>query len=147
MRRRQFLQLVANSALASGFPAISAEAAASVSNTISDIPILNWQPRSDWISVKSTGAVGDGKADDTNALQKAFDLIKRGTTIYFPPGVYRLTRTLLINSPDKLALYGVLLVGHGRRTRLVWDGADGSAMIREEGMGYSRWVGFDLDGT
>lgn len=147
MRRRQFLQLLANGAMVSGFPGISATAAAGVPERIAEIPILNWEPRSDWISVKTTGAVGDGKADDTKALQRAFDLIKRGTTIYFPPGVYRLTCTLLINSPDKRALHGVLLVGHGRETRLVWDGPDGSAMIREEGMGYSRWVGFDLDGA
>ena len=147
MRRRQFLNLILKGAMISEFPVLAADAAAGIPNRIPEIPNLSWEPRSDWISVKSTGAAGNGKADDTIALQTAFNRIKRGTTIYFPPGIYRLTGTLLINSPDKLALHGILLVGHGRETRLVWDGPDGSAMIREEGMGYSRWVGFDLDGA
>jgi hypothetical protein len=112
------------------------------------LPALNWEPRSDWISVKAQGAVGDGVADDTAAIQSAFDLIKRGVTIYFPPGTYRVTKTLVIDSPDKKsALYGVLIVGHGRDTRLVWDGEIGGTMIQEEGMGYSRWVGLELDGA
>jgi hypothetical protein len=123
------------------------EAKADVPTSIPQLPILNWEPRSDWISVKSAGAVGDGTTDDTAALQAAFALIKRGVTIYFPPGVYRVTHTLLVNSPDKHPLYGILVVGHGRDTRLVWDGANGEAIIKEEGMGYSRWVGLDLDGA
>jgi hypothetical protein len=46
------------------------------------------------------GAVGDGVADDTEAIQKAIEaqLDRVGKFVYFPPGVYRITRTIVI--PD-----------------------------------------------
>ncbi|MHC4406213.1 MAG: glycosyl hydrolase family 28-related protein, partial [Planctomycetota bacterium] len=111
------------------------------------LPILDWEPRSDWISVKAHGAAGDGKTDDTVAIQTALNAIKRGVTIYFPAGVYRVTRTLVVASPNEKALYGVLIIGHGRETHLVWDGSSGGTLIQAEGMGYSRWVGMELDGA
>jgi hypothetical protein len=41
------------------------------------------------VNVKSFGAKGNGTADDTEALRKAFaSLAKTGGTIYFPAGVY-----------------------------------------------------------
>lgn len=46
------------------------------------------------------GAVGDGIADDTEPIQKAIDaqLNRLSKIVYFPPGVYRITKTLVI--PD-----------------------------------------------
>lgn len=111
------------------------------------LPVLDWEPRSDWISVKAHGAKGDGTTDDTVAIQTALNTIKRGVTIHFPPGIYRVTRTLAIANPNEKALYGVLIVGHGRDTRLIWDGPSGGTLIQAEGMAYSRWVGMELDGA
>lgn len=111
-----------------------------------ELPTLDWEPRSDWISVKDHGAVGDGKADDTAAIQRAFDLIKAAVTIYFPAGTYRVTETLYIKSPGKHPLYSIALIGHGRDSWLVWDGKAGSNMLEAEGRGYSRVVGLDFDG-
>jgi len=121
--------------------------AAAQNQTLPQLPSLNWEPRSDWISVKANGATGDGKTDDTGAIQKVFDRFMPGDSIYFPPGTYRVTRTLRIKSPNKRAFYGGLVVGHGRETRLVWDGPVGGTLIQEEGMGYARWVGLELDGA
>lgn len=45
-------------------------------------------------SVYDFGAVGDGTADDTNAIQKAFDEAKG--TIFFPKGTYKITRGLTL---------------------------------------------------
>jgi len=98
-----------------------------VTATIPELPRLNWEERSDWLNVKTKfGAVGDGKADDTAAIQAALDSLKDGfgqpNTVYLPPGVYRITKTLSWRN-----LYGKRLIGHGRDTRIVWDSSDPKA--------------------
>ncbi len=108
------------------------------------LPVLNWEPRSDWVNVKDLGAIGDGVADDSAALQQALDGATSGSTIYLPAGTYRLTDTLRLGKG--MALYGLLLVGNGRDTRLVWDGPEGAQMILDDGVPYSRYVGMVLDG-
>lgn len=106
------------------------------------LPALDWEPRSDWIDVRSRGAAGDGRADDTAALQGVLDALRDGTTLYLPRGTYRVTKTLTLRGP----LHGLLVVGHGRDTRLVWDGDPEGVMLREDGVAYSRYVGFEMDG-
>jgi len=96
-----------------------------VSAPIPELPRLDWEQRSDWVNVKkSFGAVGDGKADDTAALQSALDSLKDGydspNTLYLPRGIYRITKTLHWKN-----LYSKHIVGDGRDTRIVWDGAAG----------------------
>lgn len=109
----------------------------------SDIVTLT---RSDWSDVKvDFGAVGDGVTDDTAAIQAAFDTIARGVTIYFPPGTYRVTSTLNIETAS--VLRGVMVYGHSGKSKLIWDGAAGQVMIQAEGMAYSSWIGLDLDGN
>ena len=49
------------------------------------------------VNVKDYGAVGDGVADDTEALQSALDKAN-GRTIFIPTGVYKTTRTLVYPS-------------------------------------------------
>lgn len=66
--------------------------------------------------VRSFGAVGDGKADDTAAIQKAADA---GGTIRFEAGTYRLTKTVTVN----LNAHGpVAIIGDGT-ARIVMAGA------------------------
>jgi len=67
--------------------------------------------------VRTFGAVGDGKADDTAAIQKAVD--SDAGTVRFEKGVYRVTKTITVN----LAEHGhVALVGDGT-ARIVMAGA------------------------
>ncbi|MBU3079486.1 SMP-30/gluconolactonase/LRE family protein [Sphingomonas sp. XMGL2] len=55
---------------------------------------------SEWVNVKTLGVVGDDKADDTAAIQKAIDTHK---VLYFPSGHYRVTDTLKLK-PDTVLI-------------------------------------------
>jgi hypothetical protein len=55
----------------------------------SDIPAL--PPMSEWVNLKTEGAVGDGSTDDTHAIQEA---INKHRVIYVPQGSYRISETL-----------------------------------------------------
>jgi hypothetical protein len=132
--RSLLVLLVAVLSLAAGKSAAQAE-----------IPSLAWEKRSDWIDVKSDVApvaVGDGIADDTNAIQAALDRGRDARGVYLPPGTYRITRTLVLQGPA----VGCLVVGHGRGTRLVWDGEAGGRMFWSNGVAYSRYIGLSWDG-
>jgi hypothetical protein len=51
------------------------------------------------ISVKETGAIGDGKADDTAAFEAAVARSREtGLPVSVPPGRYRVTRTLVLKA-------------------------------------------------
>jgi Pectate lyase superfamily protein/SMP-30/Gluconolactonase/LRE-like region len=52
-----------------------------------------------WVSVKDFGAAGDGRTDDTRAIQEA---LSSHPNIYMPTGRYRVTRTLKLNRGNKL---------------------------------------------
>jgi hypothetical protein len=106
------------------------------------IPELEWIPRSDWVDVRGSGAAGDGVTDDTVAIQKILDNVKNGSNVYFPPGVYRISRTLRISGP----LLGVTVIGHGRETTLTWDRDPGGVLFADDGVAYSRFVGLQFDG-
>ena len=111
------------------------------------IPVLNWEKRSDWISVTTDvkpNAKGDGIADDTQAIQAALDGVKDGSVLYFPAGTYRITSTLKITARTRVI--GVLFIGHGRDTKLVWDGPAGQSMWIDGIVSHSRYVGLTFDG-
>ena len=45
--------------------------------------------------MKKHGAAGDGRTDDTSAIQRAVDAGAGG--LYLPKGNYRLTRTVVVD--------------------------------------------------
>ena len=117
------------------------------------IPDLPWEKRSDWIDVKTDvtpAAKGDGIADDTEAIQAAFkkvDWNSKLKAIYLPAGTYRITKTLTLGGEQfKGGIVGGMIIGHGRSTRIVWDGAPGGVMIKDLGFMMSSHVGYVLDG-
>ena len=61
-----------------------------------------------YISVKDFGAVGDGVANDTAAIQAAIDALPSGGTLYLPEGTYKVD-TLLF--PDDLAAINFIGAG------------------------------------
>jgi hypothetical protein len=75
-------------------------------------------------SVKAApyGATGDGRADDTAAIQRAIDDCPEGKAVFLPAGTYRLTASL------KFAR-GIVIRGEGpEKTRLVNEATTGNAL-------------------
>jgi Pectate lyase superfamily protein len=70
----------------------------------------------DVVSVKDFGAVGNGIADDTTAIQNAINLARSvGGTVMVPPGTYLISNSL--NIGDETASYnGVRFIGQGLPT-------------------------------
>ncbi|MGF7230335.1 glycosyl hydrolase family 28-related protein [Arachidicoccus sp.] len=65
-----------------------------------DIPVL---PSMDsWVNLKSLGAKGDGRTDDTKAIQSAID---KYNVIYVPQGWYRVSQTIKLN--ERTVLIGL----------------------------------------
>jgi hypothetical protein len=73
------------------------------------------------VSVKEFGAAGDGKADDTEAIQKA---VSSGETIYFPAGNYVLSQPIVITGKHFWSLYA-------QDAWFVYDGDDYAFKINE----------------
>ncbi|MHB9023901.1 MAG: glycosyl hydrolase family 28-related protein [Armatimonadota bacterium] len=118
-----------------------------------NIPELKWQKRSDWLDVKTDvqpAAKGDGVADDTAALQAALDTMQHGSTIFLPPGTYRITKTLVMKSVKTSRLLGTAIIGCGRATRIVWDGPTDPAAamlwIKTGAAHTARYIGISWDG-
>jgi hypothetical protein len=57
-------------------------------------------PVAEWTSARELGAVGDGKADDTVALQRVIDAHR---AVYLPMGIYRISDTLRLR-PDSVLI-------------------------------------------
>src|SRR3954466_5727071 len=106
-------------------------------------------PLPGWRNVRSEfGAVGDGRADDTAALQRALDaLVASGSmALYIPAGRYRITRTLTLPRRAARDPRGVNIQGEDpARTALVWEGARGGTMLAY-GAWYSRLGRLSFDG-
>ena len=68
----------------------------------------------DSVSVKDFGAVGDGIADDTAAIQAAINAAG-GRTVFIPAGTYRITDTLSYNVSKTFGAFspGIKLMGDG----------------------------------
>jgi hypothetical protein len=57
-----------------------------------------------YYNVKSFGAVGDGIADDTAEIQATIDATPAGGVVWFPPGTYLVSATIVI--PGRITLMG-----------------------------------------
>ena len=63
--------------------------------------------KSDQFNVKTYGAVGDGSTDDTAAIQSAITAASAtGGTVFFPPGVFRLSSLLTCKSLNNVSFQG-----------------------------------------
>ena len=128
-----------------------------------NIAPMQWIQRSDWINVMTDPsiahhAVGDGINDDTQAIQDALNLASQvgltlnnyplttnKTTVYLPPGTYKISSTLAWNTGG-YGINGLALVGCGRDTTIAWYGTAGGTMFLSTGVNHSRYVGIRWDG-
>jgi hypothetical protein len=109
-------------------------------------------PLAGWLDLrKDFGAAGDGKADDTDALQKALDALRpqdaKDKVLYLPPGTYRVTRTLRVLRDKHADSTGIALVGEDpAKTAIRWDGPADGVMV-QWGAWYSIFRRLTLDGA
>ena len=74
-------------------------------------PPLAAKPANGLLTVRDFGAIGDGKADDTAAIQRAVD--SRIGDIRLPRGVYRISKPIVIEL-DKVGFTSVIGSGTAR---------------------------------
>ncbi len=58
-------------------------------------------------NVKHYGCVGDGVVDDTVALTAAIAACDGGQALYFPPGIYKITSTITLDTYQKVRFIGI----------------------------------------
>lgn len=96
------------------------------------------------------GAVGDGKADDTAALQRAFtDLTKheKSCVLFIPKGTYRLTATVKTVRKEHADGMAIAVIGEDPATTILrWDGPQGGAMFQWDAW-YSKISRLTFDGA
>lgn len=79
-------------------------------------PLYEGYAASSFVSVKSSGAKGDGKTDDTAAIQKIFDSATKDQVVFFDHGAYVLTDTVKV--PKNIKIVGEVwpvLMAHGEK--------------------------------
>lgn len=105
-------------------------------------------PFPSWTNLKTRyGARGDGRVDDTIALQTALDeLSPTNPVLWIPNGTYRITKTLTWTrsiGEDWMSIWGE----HPATTKIVWDGAREESMFTTHNINNSRFARLTWDGA
>ncbi|HLX63689.1 MAG TPA: glycosyl hydrolase family 28-related protein [Planctomycetota bacterium] len=107
-------------------------------------------PFPSWLDAKRDfGAAGDGKADDTTALQRAFDEMrehKKASVLFIPAGTYRITET--IKTARKAHTDNMVsVIGEDPATTTIkWDGPEKGTVLQWDAW-YAKLSRLTLDGT
>jgi hypothetical protein len=99
------------------------------------------------VSVKDFGAVGDGVADDTAAIQAALNAgSSTGAPVYLPPGTYLISSTLTIQAGVRFFGANGRLTGSAKKTNIVTNSALNPMLDVSNGK-YAYVGGFNLTGN
>ena len=99
------------------------------------------------VSVLDFGAVGDGVADDTAAIQRALD--DTTAEVVFPAGTYRITKTLFLGLPRPTNAYSYRRHFRGEgvdRSVLAWDGEPGGTLLWTRSMNHCKFTALTFHG-
>src|SRR5262245_30247149 len=97
------------------------------------------------VNPRTKGAAGDGKADDSAAIQSAIRIATvniRGGTVCIPAGDYRVTQTIVVTD-----VQGIRFIGEGGSTRLLWAGDDRSPLLLLSSVQDGEFRGFQIIGN
>jgi polygalacturonase len=75
------------------------QCAGGIGNWPWDAPTKLWPADANVGNVRAFGAVGDGVTDDTRAVEAAWIASGSGGRLYFPAGVYLVSRPLQVRAP------------------------------------------------
>lgn len=108
-------------------------------------------PFPSWRDLKRDyGAVGDGQADDSDALQRALDTLMHHTNhcvLFVPKGTYRFGRTITTLRRAHTDMQSVALIGeHPATTIFRYDGTNGGRLLQWDAW-YSKLSRLTLDGA
>jgi len=133
-------------------PSLLWMALAAASNARAEQPGV-FPPKNGTIDLRGAGAIGDGRADDTDAIQNILDryfppytrsgvynfyVRQTHPVLVIPPGQYRITRTLDLSFRNDLT---ILCSGE-----LVWDGPCDGTVIEAVGCSRLRVYGLRIHG-
>lgn len=90
------------------------------------------------VSVMDFGAVGDGVADDTIAVQAAVTALTIGDVLTFPPGTYKLSAEISFNGKSNVDVFGYGATVKGTSTRF-------RSYFNVSGTDNMRFYGFSFD--
>ena len=99
------------------------------------------------VSVLDFGAVGDGVADDTAAIQRALN--DTTAEVVFPAGTYRITKTLFLGLPRPTNAYSYRRHFRGEgvdRSVLAWDGEPGGTLLWTRSMNHCKFTALTFHG-
>lgn len=123
---------IGGSGAITSFDVVGAGASLSVTGTAATltIPGGGGSTQQGVYNVRDYGAVGNGVTSDSSAIAAAIAAAgSSGGTVYFPPGVYRITSTIALGGSK------VSLAGASRETSILdWGGSGAGTMISVQGV-------------
>jgi parallel beta-helix repeat protein len=104
------------------------------------VALFLWVGQAGAVSVTEFGAVGDGRADDTKAIQAALDT---GRNVVVPEGVFRITNTLMPRANQQIEIIGTIKVADANIQPLTADAQAGQPRVTvrdASGFYAGQWV-------